>query len=337
MMRSAAFFVLLLPATATVAQVKSDPAEKAFRLVGKMAGEATANLDDIDSSIDPIPKRIETIRAATIDRKQRDPLRIVVAGGPWSFSSERFRAREASQVKAELDELSKKLETAGKPLRPHFRSLSVPPKDGEIGVPDKLSIAAIQVLDTKRAIVRVQWSRTIPRTNSRGELSGFEQEHLSRTFLLSDFPTAGIVDGDAVNTTIPLEVGGTYRYSAAGGGTRTIPVIFAFDDKPLRAELEKQQPEINRRVAASRARIERLKAATADLLAFTDKAMKEESDKARQSDAERIADAKLAFAKAIFADKAKRDKGIEKLNGIVKDHPGTKAAVEAAELLKTLK
>lgn len=50
-------------------------------------------------------------------------------------------------------------------------------------------------------------------------------------------------------------------------------------------------------------------------------------------DAEAKAASKLALAKDLLAD-GKKDKAIERLEAIVKEFPGTKAAAEAADLLK---
>src|SRR5207237_10560933 len=69
---------------------------------------------------------------------------------------------------------------------------------------------------------------------------------------------------------------------------------------------------------------------------LADKAAEEAAAGNAKEQAEKTANAKLTLAMAYLKD-GKRDKAAEKLGQIVKDFPGTKAAVEAEKLLKELK
>jgi hypothetical protein len=182
-----------------------------------------------------------------------------------------------------------------------------------------LSAAAkvVQVVSPTRALVR-----------------GFNSDHL---IMLRGVSTAGVTDGQLISLPGIYEVIDTETYRTALGATNTVFVVQPADLKtldPLRSESnEALQKEIRHTKEQGR----QVKAEVTGIIEHLRSVVAAEAAAKKSEAEEKTAESKLLLAKSLLNDSSKKAQAWDRLDRIVKDHPGTKAAAEAEKLLKEFK
>jgi hypothetical protein len=220
--------------------------------------------------------------------------------------------------------------------------------------------------DALQKVAAVQQSRLSPRTMKVGDIGSISEElrivqivndtevRLSSAqgnfdFWLQGYPTKALIDGRFLTLGGTFKVIGTKRYDTAGNSFRTVPLVAPLKNQPSigdsdRAALDRYEGACVKIAEALEAQLVKDQAAQ---LAALDQA---EKDAKAKADAEAVAKRKalepakreatanlrLRLAKRLVSEQSRQERK-ERLEEIVAEFPGTKAAAEAARLLKEMK
>jgi hypothetical protein len=268
---------------------------------------------------------------AQLDGVKNAAIKPAAADGRTAFPSQAARWSLASKLPAQVDDALAKVRAIQPDGLPAVTNTVESATVGSVGHLPGRHAKVLQVIKDGAALAEISYPyEGVVGDGTRG---GSRTVRLSSRVrvLLRGIPTKGMADGQVVDLDQIFEVIGAHRFDTG----RTVMALQAIDPEAANSARDKARAAWPAIVKPVEERALKVKAEAAEWVTRLRAEADAEEKKAAAERIESLATSKLRFAKELLQG-GNKEKGKQRLQETVETYPGTKAAEEAARLLKSL-